>query len=113
MKSFKKAATKLGKEHFVRYASVVGDFNPIHYDLDYAKKLNMPTVVAQGPLVVLLALDAIAAEGGLSNVKGVVARITGPVFPDADLIVEAHEDGSIQISDKGRIVLTGTVETPP
>jgi acyl dehydratase len=111
MKRFKRAAPKLGKGHFVRYASVVGDFNPIHYDLDFAKKLMMPAVVAQGPLVLLLALDAIAAEGGLGDVKRVVARITGPVFPDTDLTVERREDGSIQISDKDRTVLTGMVET--
>ncbi len=111
MKSFKKTAPKLGKEHFVRYASVVGDFNPIHYDLDFARKLKMPAVVAQGPLVLLLALDAIAAEGGLGDVTGVVARITAPVFPDTDLTVEGHEDGAIQISDKDRVVLTGAVQT--
>ena len=109
MKSFRKTAPKLGKEHFVRYASVVGDFNPIHYDLDFARKLKMPAVVAQGPLVLLRALDAIAAEEGLGEVKGVVARITGTVFPDADLVVERAEDGAIRISDKDRTVLTGTV----
>lgn len=111
MKSFKKAAPKLGKEHFVRYASIVGDFNPIHYDLEFAKKLKMPAVVAQGPLVLLLALDAIAAEGCLGEVKRVSARITGPVFPDADLTVEGREDGSIEIADTERTVLTGVVET--
>ena len=111
MKSFKRSAPRLGKEHFVRYASVVGDFNPIHYDLDFAKKLKMPAVVAQGPLVLLLALDAIAAESGLGDVRRVATRVTGPVFPDADLTVEGREDGSIQISDKDRTVLTGMVET--
>ena len=111
MKSFKRSAPKLGKEQFVRYASVVGDFNPIHYDLDFAKKLKMPAVVAQGPLVLLLALDAIAAEGSLGDVKRVAARVTGPVFPDADLTVEGRADGTIQISDKDRTVLTGVVET--
>ena len=111
MKSFKRSAPKLGKEHFVRYASVVGDFNPIHYDLDFAKKLKMPAVVAQGPLVLLLALDAIAAEGRLGEVRRVAARITGPVFPDAELTVEGRDDGSIQITDKDRTVLTGVIET--
>jgi len=111
MKSFKRAAPKLGKEHFVRYASIVGDFNPIHYDLDFAKKLRMPSVVAQGPLVLLLALDAIAAEGELGDVKRVTARITGPVFPDADLTVDVREDGTMQISDNDRTVLTGVVDS--
>jgi acyl dehydratase len=111
MKSFKKIAPKLGKEHFVRFASVVGDFNPVHYDLDFAKRLNMPTVVAQGPLVLLLALDAMAAEGDLGEVKRVTARVTGPVSPDTDLMVERREDGSIQITDKDRTVLTASVET--
>ena len=70
----------------------------------------MPAVVAQGPLVLLLALDAIAAEGGLGDVKGVSARVTGPVFPDSELTVEGHADGSIKISDKERTVLTGAVD---
>jgi acyl dehydratase len=111
MKAFKRAAPKLGKEHFVRYASITGDFNPIHYDLEFARKLKMPAVVAQGPLVLLLALDALAAEGTLGESGRVVARITGPAFPDAELVVEGHEDGTIQINDGERTVLKGTVET--
>jgi acyl dehydratase len=110
MKNFRRVAPKLGKEHFVRYASITGDFNPIHYDLEFAKKLKMPAVVAQGPLVLLLALDALAAEGRLGDVGRVVARMTGPAFPDAELVVEGREDGSIQISDGERVVLKGTVE---
>ena len=113
MKSFTRAARKVGKEEFVRFASVVGDFNPIHYDRDFAEQLKLPSVVAQGPLVMLLALEAIAAEGGLSQVKRFEARIVGPVFPDLDLSVQQNENGEVQVLDQGRVVLAGTVASGP
>ena len=65
MKAFKKDAPPMGKEQFVRYAGVVGDFNPVHYDMETAQSFKMPAVIGQGPLVMTLALDAAIAENGL------------------------------------------------
>jgi len=113
MKSFSRTARKVGKQEFVRFASVVGDFNPIHYDRDFAEQSKLPSVVAQGPLVMLLALDAIAAEGEFNQVKRFAARIVGPVFPDLDLTVEQKENGEIQVLDQGRVVLAGNVARGP
>lgn len=110
MKAFKKPVPVMGKEHFVRFASVVGDFNPIHYDLDFAKKFKMPAVVSQGPLTVTLALDALIAENGVDKVKGINARIAAPMFPDMTLEAEADEEGNIALSDGKTTVLTAKAE---
>ena len=67
MKAFKRDVPVMGKEHYVRFGGVVGDFNPVHYDLDFAKKLNLPAVISQGPLSFALALDAAGAEAGFDG----------------------------------------------
>ena len=60
MKPFSRKPPTMGKEQFVRFAGAVGDFNPVHYDLEFAKALGMPNVISQGPLTYALALDAAA-----------------------------------------------------
>jgi len=109
MKAFKKDAPVMGKEQFVRYAGVVGDFNPVHYDLDTAKSFRMPAVIGQGPLVMTLALDAVIAQEGLENVKGASARITAPAFPDTPMTVECDADGNISVSGDGKTMVSGKV----
>ncbi len=112
MKAIRKAVPVLGKDHFVRFAAVVGDFNPIHFDRDFAQAfmLKLPAVVAQGPLVLLLAMDALAAEQSLPASGSVSARVTGPVFPDRVLTFEGNEDGSFRLLDNEKAVLTGAVK---
>ena len=109
MKSFSRKAPVMGKEHYVRFAGVVGDFNAVHYDLEFAQKLKMPAVISQGPLTFALALDAVAAEAGLDKVNAFKARITAPVFPDTELTVACDEDGKVTASDGKTTFLDGVV----
>jgi len=109
MKAFKRKAPVMGTEHFVRFAGVVGDFNPVHYDERFAKALGLPAVISQGPLTATLALDAVAAEGGLAGIKGFKARITAPVFPDTEMEIACDEEGAITVGDAKRSYLTGTL----
>ena len=109
MKSFTRKAPVMGKEQFVRYAGVVGDFNPVHYDLDFAKRLNLPAVISQGPLTFTLALDAVAAETGLDGMSGFKARITAPVFPDTEMTIACDAEGTVTASDGEKTYLEGVV----
>jgi len=109
MKSFKKAAPAMGVEQFVRYAGVVGDFNPVHYDLNTAKSFKMPAVIGQGPLVMTLALDAAIAEEGLNKIKGIKARITAPAFPDTPMTVACDEAGKVSVSGPDSVMLKGEI----
>ncbi len=110
MKDFKRKAPVMGKEHYVRFAGVVGDFNPVHYDLEAAKGFGLPAVISQGPLTYTLALDALAAEVGLGKLKGFKARISAPVFPDTSMAVECNEDGVVTVTDGKQTYLTGNTE---
>lgn len=109
MKSFTRKAPVMGKEQFVRYGAAVGDFNPVHYDLDFARQLKLPAVISQGPLTFTLALDAVAAETGLDGISGFKARITAPVFPDTELNIACGDDGKVSASDGETTYLEGVL----
>lgn len=109
MKAFRKAAPNMGKEQFVRYAGVVGDFNPIHYDKDFAESMRMPAVVGQGPLAMSVALDALVAEVGLDAIAGFGCRVTSPMFPDLDLEVVSEADGTVNLMNGDTAVIMGKV----
>lgn len=111
MKPFKKDAPRMGKEQFVRYAAVVGDFNPVHYDLDTAKAFKMPAVIGQGPLVMTLALDAAIAEAGAASIGGIKARITAPAFPDTPLTIECGDDGKVSVASADAVLMKGEIVT--
>ena len=110
MTAFEKKLPVLGKEEFVRFASVTGDFNPVHYDLEFAKRLQLPNVISQGPLTFAAALDAIASEIGLDAVEAVSARTTAPVLPDTPLSMSVEEDGSFTVSGGETTYLTGQLK---
>ncbi len=40
----------ISQEHLIRYAAASGDFNPIHYDTETAKRFGLPGVIAHGML---------------------------------------------------------------
>lgn len=107
MKAFKKAAPVMGKEQFVRFAGVVGDFNPIHYDQAFAATMKMPAVVAQGPLTMTVALDALVGEVGLDAIGGFSCRVTAPMFPDMELEIVGEEDGTVNVMKGDKAVLKG------
>lgn len=113
MKAFTRDVPMMGKEHYVRFGGVVGDFNPVHYDLDFAKKLRLPAVISQGPLSFALALDAAGAEAGFDGLSKFSARIAAPVFPDTPMTVTCDEEGNLTMAGKadGTTYLSGTIES--
>ena len=111
MKSFSHRAPVMGKEHYVRYGAVVGDYNPVHYDSETAGKFGLPAVISQGPLTFTLALDALAANVGLDNIKGFKSRATAPAFPGTEMTVSYDGEKSVLVTAGEKTFLEGTIET--
>jgi acyl dehydratase len=80
-----------------RYAGAVGDFNPVHIDDEFARAAGLPSVIAHGPLIVALALDAVVEQVGAEALRSARARLLAPVFPGDELIVEPA-DGGVRVS---------------
>ena len=97
----------LSLEQIVRFAGAVQDFNPIHYDKDFAESMRMPAVVGQGPLAMSVALDTLVGEVGIDAIKGFGCRVTSPMFPDLDLEVVSEQDGTVNLMNGDTAVIMG------
>ncbi|MDN5346515.1 MAG: hypothetical protein PWP65_79 [Clostridia bacterium] len=51
-------------EHLVRWACAAGDYNPIHYDQEFARSQGLPTVIVHGPFKLSLLARMLLAWGG-------------------------------------------------
>jgi len=109
MKEINQSIGTLSLEQLVRFAGAVQDFNPIHYDPEFAKAAGLPGVIAQGPLTFLIALDALVAANGAENLRGFQVRLKGPVVPGAPLSIICSAEGKVSLKAGETEVLAGTL----
>jgi acyl dehydratase len=93
-----------------RYAGAVGDFNPVHLDDEFARAAGLPSVIAHGPLVVALALDAVVEQLGPGALRSARARLSAPVFPGDELTVEPVDGGVRVTKADGTVVASVRLE---
>lgn len=81
------------------YAEASGDHNPIHLDLDYAKKAGLPATIAHGLLTLGTACAGIeswaAGEAWMSRVS---CRFSAPVPAGEELACTALVSGATEDS---------------
>ena len=103
------------------YADASGDFNPIHIDSDYAKKVGMKDVFAHGMLIMAYlgrALTNIIPQSNLKNLNTKFCSITniGDVLTCSGSVSNIHNRNSkvmivfdIMVADEtGDIKIIGT-----
>jgi acyl dehydratase len=88
-----------------RFGCAVRDFNPIHFDDDFARGAGLPSVIAHGPLTATMVLDGIVAQVGLERLRAMEARFTAPVRPGDELEVAPTGDGVEVRNQEGQVVL--------
>lgn len=94
----------------VRFAGVISDFNPIHYDDAFAQKMGLPSAIAHGPLTVAVALDGFVGKYGADRIAAFKTRLKAPVVPDSDLQMTCDEDGNVSVRSGDKEVLSATLE---
>jgi acyl dehydratase len=109
MKTTQRTMGQMTRRMIVQYAGVVQDFNPVHYDEQFARAAGLPNVIAQGPLTVALALDALVAEHGSTSIRSLSFRLKSPVFPGDELRLTCDEEQQVQVSCGDRVILAGNV----
>ena len=107
------------------YADASGDFNPIHIDSDYAKKIGMKDVFAHGMLIMAYlgrALTNIIPQSNLKNLNTKFCSITniGDVLTCSGSVSNIHNRNSrvmivfnIMVADETgdiKIIGTATIE---
>lgn len=99
---------------FVRYAGAGGDFNPLHHDDDYARRLGMPSVFAMGMWTAGLLGSLVSDQVGIAAVTALDVRFRSPVWPGDELLLTMDDAGqsrscAVAATSDGKPRLTGTV----
>jgi acyl dehydratase len=110
MQAIDKDIAKVSRRAIVQYAGIVQDFNPVHYDDEFARKAGLPSAIAQGPLTLTLVLDALVAQHGADNIAGIKVRLKAPVVPQDQLHLTSGEDGNLSATVAGKEVLSGSMQ---
>ncbi len=77
---------KVDRAMFVRYAGASGDFNPIHWNEDFAKSAGYPGVFAQGMWTAGVLGTFLTNWAGEENVRKFRTRFVGQVWPGESVI---------------------------
>jgi len=81
---------KVDRAMFVRYAGASGDFNPIHWNEEFAKSAGYPTVFAQGMFTAGVLATFLTNWVGEDAVRRFRTRFVGQVWPGESITCSAH-----------------------
>lgn len=99
----------VGDAQVQSYGEAVGDFNPVHFDPEFAKAAGLPDTVVHGPLTVALILDAIVAQLGPDAILNLDTRLRAPVFKGDELTVTPTDYGVSVAKANGDVVATAVL----
>jgi acyl dehydratase len=77
---------KVDRAMFVRYAGASGDFNPIHWNEDFAKSAGYPGVFAQGMFTAGVLGTFVTNWLGEEAVRRFRTRFVGQVWPGEAIV---------------------------
>jgi len=116
----KKPITKV---QLVKYAGASGDFNPLHFDEEYAKKRGLKKLIAHGMLSMGFLSEYVESNFGVGKIKKLQVNFKSMVFIGEEITCsgkinsldteEGREFASCSIEAKnkeGNIVTAGLVE---
>lgn len=83
----------LAPQDFVRYAGASGDFNPIHFDDQYARELGNAGVFGQGMLTAGYAGRYVTDWFGIASLQQFRTRFTARVWPGDTLTIQGDVTG--------------------
>ena len=124
--TFEGVARTIGEAHFLAFAGMTGDNHPLHYDIEYCRRLGLPERLSHGLLnVSLTALGATTlAPRVLESMKAFLeqsSRFLGPVVVGDTLqsrliVAELKPQNSTGLltlrselhNQRGELVLEGT-----
>ena len=121
MPDFKKKP--ITKVQLVKYAGASGDFNPLHFDEEYAKKKGLKKLIAHGMLSMGFLSEYVESIFGVGKIKKLQVNFKSMVFIGEEITCsgkinsldteEGREFASCTIEAKnkeGNIVTAGLVE---
>ncbi len=123
--SFQREHGPVTSELLVRLATLLNDYNPAHYDLDFAHEIGMPGVIGPGTLLQGWILSDIGSaagsvperRAGAPRVRAIDLRFRAPFLVGDTVTIDYEVDGDalraeVRASDgtaEPRVVAVATV----
>lgn len=76
----------LSRHTLALYCGASWDHNPLHVDIDYAKKLGMPDIIGHGMLNMAYMGRLVLALTDQKHLKNLSARFSAPTAPGDELV---------------------------
>jgi acyl dehydratase len=87
----------------VRYAGASGDFNPIHWNPEFAESVGLPGVIGHGMLSMAIAARAVSDfAGDPAAIKRLRVRFSAMIQPGQTLTIK----GQVASTEAGTVHLT-------
>jgi acyl dehydratase len=82
---------RIERAGLVQYAGASGDFNPIHWNEEFAKSVGLPGVIGHGMLSMAVAARAVSAfAGDPAAIKRLKVRFSAMIQPGQTLTVQGQ-----------------------
>ena len=102
----------ISRQQVADFAAAVGDHNPVHFDVEFARAAGLPDTIVHGPLTTALVLDVLVDQLGADEILNLDVRLRGPVFPGDELTVVpvlfGEQDHGVEVRNQsGQVVANG------
>lgn len=104
-------SNRIDRAQLVRYAGASGDFNPLHWNEEFARSVGFPSVIAHGmfnmALVARVVTDWVGDVGVIRNLR---VQFRKEVLPDENLVAKGRVVGKEEDDRTVRVELWAELE---
>jgi acyl dehydratase len=104
-------SNRIDRAQLVRYAGASGDFNPLHWNEEFARSVGFPSVIAHGmfnmALVARVVSDWVGDVGVIRNLR---VQFRKEVLPDENLVAKGRVVGKEEGDRTVRVQLWAELE---
>ena len=90
-----------------QFAQITGDYNPIHFDADFARERNMPQPICHGLLSAAMVTEIGGQVGWLAS--SMHFKFKAPVYPDETVTCRMT---ILSVDERGRAMAHATITNP-
>lgn len=104
-------SNRIDRAQLVRYAGASGDFNPLHWNEEFARSVGFPSVIAHGMFNMALVARVVSDWTGDPGVlRSIRVQFRKEVLPDENLVAKGRVAGKQETDRTVRVELWAELE---
>jgi acyl dehydratase len=104
-------SNRIDRAQLVKYAGASGDFNPLHWDEEFARSVGFPSVIAHGMFNMALVARVVGDwTGDVGVIRNLRVQFRKEVLPDETLVAKGRVVGKEERDRTVRVELWAELE---